>query len=210
LPPGDAIDDDCTVPKPGSPSLPHGIFTIGNPLNKITFASQTATNNNTPRILQNLATFIAAGTITQAMLSDPNMVLRNQVQHQTITETVVIFISTNPASPLFGGPLPGGATSTAPPPPITPSFGGGTSNIAFLLGDPNPPVTPPNAQAFQMDAIFWIETVEYQVHVPPLPAGSPPVVLDPGLTHEKPKVDYNSGSSSCESSSVLSVRPKSS
>jgi histidine triad (HIT) family protein len=26
LPPGDAIDDDCTVPKLGLPSLPHGIF----------------------------------------------------------------------------------------------------------------------------------------------------------------------------------------
>jgi hypothetical protein len=154
-------------------------FTIGHPLSKVPFPSQTATNNNTTRIPQNLTAFIAAGTITQAMLSDPNTVLRNQVQHQNITETVVIFISTNPASPLFGGPLPGGATSTAPPPPITPFFAGGTSNIAFLLGDPNPPVTPPNAQAFQMDAVFWIETVQYRVNVPPLPAGSPPVVLDP-------------------------------
>jgi hypothetical protein len=26
LPAGDAIDDDCTVPKSGLPSLPHGIF----------------------------------------------------------------------------------------------------------------------------------------------------------------------------------------
>jgi len=30
LPPGDAIDDDCTVPKPGLPSLPHGICIIRN------------------------------------------------------------------------------------------------------------------------------------------------------------------------------------
>jgi hypothetical protein len=157
-------------------------FVIGQPQNKITFPSQTATNNNTLRIPQNLSTFIAAGTITQAILTDPNAMLRSQVQHQTITETAVIFISTNPASPLFGGPLPGGATPTTPPPAITPSFGGGTSNIAFLLGHPSPPVTPPNAQAFQMDAIFWIETVEYQVHVPPLPAGSPPVLLDPVQT----------------------------
>jgi hypothetical protein len=158
-------------------------FSTGNPQNKIPFPSQTATNNNTLRIPQNLAPFIAARTITQPMLSDPNTVLRNQVQQQRITETVVIFISTNPAAPLFGGPLPGGATATAAPPPITPSFAGGTSNIAFLLGDPNPPVIPPNAQAFQMDAVFWIETVEYQVHVPPLPAGSPPVILDPVQTN---------------------------
>src|SRR5271169_3908474 len=28
LPPGDAVDDDRTLPKPGLPSLPHGIFMI--------------------------------------------------------------------------------------------------------------------------------------------------------------------------------------
>ena len=43
-----------------------------------------------------------------------------------------------------------------PPPPV---FGGGTANIAFLLG--NPEATSPNANAFQMNATFWIETVQY-------------------------------------------------
>jgi hypothetical protein len=171
---------------PGKPILdPVDItpFAIGNPEGKITFPSQTATDQNTPRIPQNLSSFIAAGTITQAMLSDPNTVLRNQVQHQNITETVVIFISTNPGSPMFGGPLPPGATPTTPPPAIIPNFGGGPANIAFLLGDTaNPPATP-NAQTFQMDAVFWIETVEYEVDVPPMPAGSPPVVLEPIQTH---------------------------
>jgi hypothetical protein len=151
-------------------------FAIGDPQKKIPFPSQTATNQTTPRIPQNLSSFITAGTITQAMLSDPNTVLRNQVQHQTITETAVIFISTNPALPLLGGPLPSGATATTQPPPIIPSFGGGPANIDFLLGDP--PATP-NAQTFQMDAVFWIETVEYQVNVPAMQAGSPPVVLEP-------------------------------
>src|SRR5271169_6807169 len=28
LPPGDAVDDDRTLPKPGLPSLPHGIFML--------------------------------------------------------------------------------------------------------------------------------------------------------------------------------------
>jgi hypothetical protein len=153
-------------------------FAIGNPQNKIPFPSQTASNEETPRIPQNLSSFISAGTITQAMLSDPNTVLRNQVQHQTITETVVIFISTNPALPLLGGPLPAGTTATTQPPPITPSFGGGPANIAFLLGGPTPPAAP-NAQAFQMDAVFWVETVEYQVEVPAIQAGSPPVILQP-------------------------------
>jgi hypothetical protein len=153
-------------------------FPIGTPTTKIPFPSQTAINQTTPRIPQNLSSFIAADTITQAMLTDPNTVLRIQVQHQTIIETIVIFISTNPSAPLVGGPLPPGATPTTPPPPITPNIGGGTSNIAFLLGGGTPPV-PPNARAFQMDAVFWIETVEYRVNVPPMPFGTPPVVLEP-------------------------------
>jgi len=89
---------------------------------------------------------------------------------------VVIGISTNPAAPLPGGPLPFAS--------VPPNFGGGPSNIAFLLGIPNPPPTGkgPNAQTFQMDAVFWIETVAYQIDVPPLPAGTPPVVLSPVQT----------------------------
>jgi hypothetical protein len=156
-------------------------FAGGQPTDKIPFPSQTATNQTTPRIPQNLSSFIAAGTITQAMLTDPNTVLRNQIQHQTITETVAIGISTNPAAPLFGGPLPPGATTTAPPPAIKPSFGGGPENIAFLMGLANPPPTGqgPNAQSVQMDAVFWIETVIYKVHVPALPPGSAPIVLQP-------------------------------
>jgi hypothetical protein len=103
-------------------------FAIGNPAAKVRFPSQTAEDATTPRIPQNLASFIAAGTITQDILDDPNTVLRNQVAQQTITNTEVIFISTNPASPLPGGPLPAGA--------IVPNFGGGTNNIAFLEGAP--------------------------------------------------------------------------
>ena len=156
-------------------------FAGGHPTDKIPFPSQTATNQTTPRIPQNLSSFIAAGTITQAMLTDPNTVLRNQIAHQIITETVAIGISTNPAAPLFGGPLPGGATTTTPPPAIKPSFGGGPENIAFLMGLANPPPTGqgPNAQSVQMDAVFWIETVHYRVNVPALPPGSAPIVLQP-------------------------------
>ncbi len=156
-------------------------FVGGQPTNKTPFPSQVVTNANTPRLPQNLAPFIAAGTITQAMVTDPGTVLRTQIQHQTITETVVIGISTHPATPLFGGPLPGGGTPTTPPPPLVPPFGGGTDNIAFLEGVPNPPPSAqgPNAQAFQMDAVFWIETVQYEVEVPRLKAGTPPVVLRP-------------------------------
>jgi hypothetical protein len=152
-------------------------FPGGDPENKIRFASQDVTNKNTPRIPQDLTSFIAAGTITKEILDDPNTVLRNHIANQTITQTVVIGISTNPATPLSGGPLAPGK----PPPAIKPSFAGGPANIAFLQGLPNPPPSGdgPNAQTIQMDAVFWIETVTYEVAVPAIAAGSPPIILHP-------------------------------
>jgi len=125
-----------------------------NPQKKIAFPSQTATDDKTARIPQNLAPFITAGTITQAMLTDPNTLLRNHIASQNITSTTVILISSDPASPLFGG---------------------GTDNIAFLLGDPA--ANNPNANAVRMDAQFWIETVEYTIEVPVFEPGQPPLVI---------------------------------
>lgn len=113
----------------------------------ITFPSQTATTQNTARLPQDLTPFITAGTITQAILTDPNTVLRNHLVGQTITTTTTISISTSPASPLFGG---------------------GTDNIAFLKN---------NADAVLMTATFWIETVEHIIHVPIFAAGEAPLTL---------------------------------
>ena len=127
--------------------------TGSNPQKFVTFPSQTATNQGTPRIPQDLTSFISAGTITQAMLDDPNTLLRNHISKQKITETIAIVISTAP-----------------PPPPDL--FGGGTDNIAFLLGQAN--AAKPNAQALQMTAVFWIETVEEVILVPPFRPGQPP------------------------------------
>jgi hypothetical protein len=135
-------------------------FTVGQPGNLITFPSQTASNKDTARIPQDLTSFVEAGTITQAMLDDPNTFLRNHIASQTITSTTVISISTAPAAPLFGG---------------------GTDNIAFLLGSPK--VTPettdplPNADAVQMQAVFWIETVEFTIEVPIFEPGQPPLII---------------------------------
>ncbi len=123
---------------------------------KFRFPSQTATNTTTFRIPQNLGPWIAAGTITQAMLDDPNVVLRNAIAGQTILSTTEISITTNPGKPIL---LP-----KPPAPPPQPTFGGGTDNIAFLDGDAA--AANPNAQAFQMEAIFWIETVQHVLHVP--------------------------------------------
>ena len=124
------------------------------PVHQIPFPSQTAATQGTPRIPQDLTTFIANGTITQAMLDDPNTVLRNQIAQQTITATTVIIINTDPAAPLFGG---------------------GTDNVAFLQG--NPPTSSPNAQALQMSAIFWIETVQAPILVQPFPLDPDPLIL---------------------------------
>jgi hypothetical protein len=114
------------------------------------FPSQTATDPNTLRIPQDLGPFIARGSITQAMLDDPNSLLRDIVTKQTIVSTTTLFIS------------------TAPPPPVG-LFGGGTGNIAFLLGQAL--ATAPNAQATKMTAVFWIETVQVDIVVGPLITG---------------------------------------
>src|ERR1022692_2084039 len=132
--------------------------TGSSPLKKITFASQTASNPNTPRIPQDLGPFIIRGTITQALLDDPNSLLRSHISKQKITNTIAIIISTGP-----------------PPPPQLLPFGGGVDNIAFLLGQAA--ATAPNAQALQMFAIFWIETVEEVIWVPPYKVGGPPFAI---------------------------------
>ncbi len=73
--------------------------------------------------------------IHQSIVDNPNSVLTDAIKNQKITKTTVLSISTAPAAPLVGG---------------------GTDNIAFLQGTAD----GPNADAAQMSAIFWIETVE--------------------------------------------------
>jgi hypothetical protein len=59
-------------------------------------------------------------------------------------------------------------------------FGGGTDNMAFLLGNAaalsNPADKVQNAQAVAMTAIFWIETVEYTIQVQADDIGGPVTV----------------------------------
>lgn len=122
---------------------------------KIRFPSQTAAAQGTARIPQDLTPWMNAGTITQGVLDDPNAMLRKAISVQQILSTTTMIVSTNPNSPLFGG---------------------GTDNIAFLLG--NPGATAPNANAVTMEAIFWIETVVHQLHVD-FPNGSAPTTIQP-------------------------------
>jgi hypothetical protein len=85
--------------------------------------------------------FVSPG-VTQEMVKNPNLVLKQAVERQTITSTTVLTVSTTHDN--------------------TP--GGGTANTAFLEDGTKPPGCPPgvsfgNANAALVDAIFWIETV---------------------------------------------------
>jgi hypothetical protein len=125
------------------------------------FPSQTALNQQTARIPQDLSPFMLQGTITQDLLDDPNSLLRNQIAGQNILSTTVLIVATNPAPPSVPAAL----------------FGGGTANTAFLLGDPA--AQNPNAQAIAMSAIFWIETVEYILQIPAFGQGQGPINIQP-------------------------------
>src|SRR5947209_387360 len=122
--------------------------------NKVPFPSQGAARSGTAPIPQDLTAYIAAGTITQAILDDPNTVLRDAIKGQKIVSTTQISISTSPAKPLFGG---------------------GADNIAFLMGDPTS--AAPNADVPLMSATFWIETVEHTIEIPVFTPGQPPLIL---------------------------------
>jgi hypothetical protein len=74
--------------------------------------------------------------VTQAMVNNPNPVLSQAIAGKNIVSTTTLRISTTPLNP--------------------PTSGGGTDNIAFLQGNS----AGPNAQAANVEAIFWIETVK--------------------------------------------------
>lgn len=122
------------------------------------FASQTANATNTPRLPQDLTTFIAAGTITQDILDNPNLVLFNAIQGQNITQTKVFTVSTTQPNPQLGG---------------------GTANIAFLKGSATGVgiQSGPNADAPSMKATFWIETVQAKLEIPVFHPGQPPLYI---------------------------------
>lgn len=166
IPHGTTINAQCLAPTTsiaGPPDIP-AVDITPFPIDTSTlrtFPSQTASNTDTPRLPQDLTKFIAAGTITQDILTDPNTVLRNANVGKTITKTVLFTVSTTPA---------------------VPELGGGTANIAFLQGAGAP---GPNANAVRMTATFWIETVQHKIVIPIFRPGQPPLKIpaptsDPG------------------------------
>ena len=101
--------------QPGPPTIPgrrhHPVLT--GSCDEDPFSEPDRHQQGHARIPQDLTSFIAAETITQAMLTDPNTVLRNHLAAEDHLDRDPISITTNPARPLFGG---------------------GAENIAFLMG----------------------------------------------------------------------------
>jgi hypothetical protein len=110
-------------------------FPIGSPAPpNSAFASNEATftelNLSVPTSFR-----VASPGVTQEMVKNPNSVLQNVLATQNIKSRTFLQISTK----------------------HNPVKGGGTANTAFLSAGSNPPGG--NANAVEVDATFWIETV---------------------------------------------------
>ena len=171
IPHGATINAQCLAPTsslPGPPQFQPVDPTptpIGGLNNKGTFAAQTASATNTPRLPQDLSKFIANGTITQATLTNPNTVLEADIVGQEIVNTTVFTVSTNPTAP---------------------DIGGGTANIGFLQEGVTTQAgaqAGPNANALEMSATFWIETMEHELTIPAFKPGQSPLKLTPKAPH---------------------------
>jgi LysM repeat protein len=104
-------------------------FEIGNPAKLITFPESTLSNPSQFRTPPE-----GLVGIDQAIVDNPNLVLKRALEGTTIKDTVVLVVSSDTSTPVFGG---------------------GLANTAFLQGSPN---EGPNAQAALVTATFWIET----------------------------------------------------
>ncbi|EPS38197.1 hypothetical protein H072_8078 [Dactylellina haptotyla CBS 200.50] len=140
-------------------------FVIGDPTARRRFASQDVDNEATARLPQDLTKFANNHTIDKEILADPNEVLRRATKDQKITEFIKFTVSTAETGVL--------TTSSTDP------LGGGTDNIAFLLGASG----NPNAHAAKMEATFWIETVECELELPEICAGESVDIPAPGESY---------------------------
>jgi hypothetical protein len=111
-------------------------FVIGDPGKRIPFPESNLSQASQFRI----PTEANPPHITQVMVDNPNSVLEAAIAGQTITEMVVLTVSSDPNGSVVGG---------------------GTANTAFLQGTPPVP-TNANAQASLVTATFWIEAVQGQ------------------------------------------------
>ncbi|KAK1573943.1 uncharacterized protein LY79DRAFT_567447 [Colletotrichum navitas] len=118
----------------------------------IPFSSQKADKKNTFRLPQDLTPFTKAETVTQEMITNPNVVLTNANKGKEIIKHTTYTISTSPPESKLGG---------------------GTSNIGFLQGNgsqgdgtPATDNTPrANANAVKVTATYWISTVRTKLQL---------------------------------------------
>jgi LysM domain len=109
-------------------------FVIGNPAKLVPFPESDLAK---PSPFRTAAEGLVG--IDQPIVDNPNLVLKRALDAlagRKIKNTVVLAVSSDPSTPVFGG---------------------GTENTAFLQGSPS---EGPNAQAAIVTATFWLETVE--------------------------------------------------
>ena len=130
-----------------------------------TFGSLLATKPDDNRLPKDLSKFIAQGTLTAEMLTDPTVLLTNINKQLNITDTSTFTVSTQ---------------STVAQP------GGGCSNIAFLVGQND--TAGPNANVVEVESTFHVETVEAEIHIPAFSPASDrtPVLMRPVLAALSP------------------------
>jgi hypothetical protein len=106
-------------------------FEIGNPAKLITTFPEP--DLSTPSQFRTPTEGLVG--IDQALINNPNLSLKRALGDITPKNTVVLDVSSDTSTPVFGG---------------------GLANTAFLQGSPT---EGPNAQAALVKATFWIETV---------------------------------------------------
>ncbi|KAJ1324122.1 heme-binding protein [Microdochium nivale] len=144
---------------PGPPAISKRCitpFVIGDPADTQWKHSQKVNLTNTPRLPQDLKKFVAAGTITQRYLDNSSNILLDINEQLNIISTCTFDVTTQSDPP----PTPAnGDNSTSEIP------GGGTANIAFLVGGAGG--AGPNANAVRMSATFWVEVVSSIITILP-------------------------------------------
>lgn len=118
----------------GPPIIPDNDITPfleNQPANKISFPQESTLSN--PSNFRSPANQLVG--ITQAMVNNPNSVLKAAISGQVIISTTTLQVSSTPAAPLTGG---------------------GTDNTSFLEGGSD----GPNARSALVSATFWIEAVQ--------------------------------------------------
>jgi hypothetical protein len=130
------------VPKPQFAAASITPFKIGSPddgnTNLVHFDEEDLSKPSTSR-----TDIRRVVELTQAQLTNPNLFLEQAVAGQTFVSTTVLTVSSDASA---AGSVP--------------DVGGGTDNIAFLVGKGTPPSNGPNANAATATATFWIEQIK--------------------------------------------------